>query len=185
MTQPFDFNKALAELQSGKGLTGEGGVLTSLIKQLIEAVLKAKLEQHLDSEQQPNRKNGASKKNVKSSVGEFELETPQDFTGSFEPKLVKKNQTKLTVEIDHKILSMFALGTSYRDIRSHVQEMCGIEISEATITGVTDQLIPELKAWQFRSLDTLYPRLSGLMLFTIKSRKVAVMLAKLFIPYSA
>ena len=52
---------------------------------------------------------------------------------------------------------MFALGMSYRDIRSHVQEMYGIEISEATITGVTDQLIPELKAWQSRSFDTLYP----------------------------
>jgi len=157
MTQSFDFNKALAELQSGKGLTGEDGVLTPLIKQLTEAALRAELEQHLESDLQPNRKNGTSKKTVKSSVGQFELETPRDRAGSFEPQLVKKNQTKLTPEIDQKVLSMFALGMSYRDIRSHIQEMYGIEVSEATITAVTDQLIPELKAWQSRSLDALYP----------------------------
>ena len=137
MTQSFDFNQALAELQSGKGLTGEDGVLTPLIKQLTEAALKAELEQHLEADPQPNRKNGTSKKTVKSSVGQFELETPRDRTGTFEPQLVKKNQTKLTPEIDQKVLLMFALGMSYRDIRGHVQEMYGIEISEATITGVT------------------------------------------------
>ena len=71
MTQSFDFNKALAELQSGKGLTGKNGVLTPLIKQLTEAALK-ELEQHLGAEPQPNRKNGTSKKTVKSSVGQFE-----------------------------------------------------------------------------------------------------------------
>ena len=155
MTQSFDFNKALAELQSGKALTGEDGVLTPLIKQLTEAALKVELEQHLESEPQPNRKNGTSKKTVKSSVGQFELETPRDRTGSFEPQLVKKNQTKLTAEIDQKILSMFALGMSYLDIRGNVQELYGIEISEATVTGVTDQLIPELKAWQSRGLEHL------------------------------
>jgi len=157
MTQSFDFNKALAELQAGKGLTGEDGVLTPLIKQLTEAALKAELEQHLESETQVNRKNGSTKKTVKSSIGQFELETPRDRSGSFEPQLVKKNQTKLTPEIDEKILSMFALGMSYRDIRGHIQDMYGVEVSEATITAVTDQLIPELKAWQARSLDTLYP----------------------------
>ena len=157
MTQSFDFNKALAELQAGKGLTGEDGVLTPLIKQLNEAALKAELEQHLESETQVNRKNGSTKKTVKSSIGQFELETPRDRSGLFEPQLVKKNQTKLTPEIDEKILSMFALGMSYRDIRGHIQDMYGVEVSEATITAVTDQLIPELKAWQARSLDTLYP----------------------------
>ncbi|MBF4353584.1 IS256 family transposase, partial [Vibrio anguillarum] len=69
----------------------------------------------------------------------------------------KKNQTKLTDEIDRKILSMFSLGMSYRDIRGHVEDMYGIDVSEATITGVTDRLIPELKEWQQRPLDALYP----------------------------
>ena len=157
MTQEFDFNKALEQLQAGKALTGEDGVLTPLIKQLTEASLKAELNQHLDSETEPNRKNGSSKKTIKSSVGQFELETPRDRAGTFEPQLVKKNQTKLNDEIDRKILSMYALGMSYRDIRGHVQDMYGIEVSEATITGVTDQLLPELKAWQERQLDSIYP----------------------------
>jgi len=153
----FDFNKALEQLQAGQGLTGKDGVLTPLIKQLTEAALKAELDQHLDQNESPNRKNGYSKKTVKTSVGQFELDTPRDREGSFEPQLVKKHQTKLTPEIDQKILGLYALGTSYRDIRFHIQELYGIEVSEATITAVTDQLIPELKEWQSRSLDAVYP----------------------------
>lgn len=93
-------------MQAGQGLTGKDGVLTPLIKQLTEAALKAELEQHLEQDEVPNRKNGSSKKTVKTSVGQFELE----------PQLVKKHQTKLTPEIDQKILGLYALGTSYRDV---------------------------------------------------------------------
>lgn len=157
MTQQFDFDKALKALQSGQDLTGENGLLTPLIKQLTEAALKAELDQHLADDEQPNRKNGSSKKTIKTAAGAFELETPRDRAGTFEPQLVKKNQTKLTDEIDRKILSMFALGMSYRDIRSHVQDMYGLEVSEAIISGVTDRLIPELKEWQQRPLEGLYP----------------------------
>lgn len=153
----FDFNEALEQLQSGKGLTGKDGVLTPLIKQLTEAALKAELDLHLAEDTSGNRKNGYTKKTVKSGVGEFELETPRDREGTFEPQLVKKHQTKLTPEIDQKILGLFALGTSYRDIRFHIEELYGIDVSEATITAVTDQLIPELKEWQSRSLDAIYP----------------------------
>jgi len=145
MTKDFNIDDAIKALQSGQSLTGKDGVLTPLIKQLTEAALKAELEQHLESDSLPNRKNGSSKKTVKSSVGAFELDTPRDRSGSFEPQLVKKNQTKLTDEINRKILSMFALGMSYRDIRGHVEDMYGIDVSEATITGVTDRLIPELQ----------------------------------------
>jgi transposase-like protein len=153
----FDFNKALEQLQAGQGLTGKDGVLTPLIKQLTEAALKGELEQHLEQVESPNRKNGSTKKTVKTSVGQFELDTPRDREDSFEPQLVKKHQTKLTPEIDQKILGLFALGTSYRDIRSHIEELYGIEVSEATISAVTDQLLPELKEWQSRSLDAVYP----------------------------
>ncbi|AHF01929.1 transposase [Thiomicrospira aerophila AL3] len=158
MTKPqFDFNEALEQLQSGKGLTGKDGVLTPLIKQLTEAALKAELDLHLADDASANRKNGYTKKTVKSGVGEFELDTPRDREGTFEPQLIKKHQTKLTPEIDQKILGLFALGTSYRDIRFHIEELYGIDVSEATITAVTDQLIPELKEWQSRSLDAIYP----------------------------
>ena len=105
----------------------------------------------------PTAKNGSSTKTIKSTSGSFELETPRDRTGSFEPQLVKKHQTKLTDEIDRKILSMFALGMSYQDMRQHVSEMYGIDVSQATISSVTDKLIPELKEWQQRPLDSHYP----------------------------
>lgn len=157
MTEKFDFDAALEALRSGKDLTGKDGVLTPLIKQLTEAALSAELDQHLSESTQPNRRNGRSRKTVKAATGSFELETPRDRAGTFEPELVKKNQTKLTDEIDRKILSMFALGMSYRDIRSHVQDMYGLEVSEAVISGVTDRLIPELKSWQQRPLDVIYP----------------------------
>ncbi|STY52676.1 Transposase and inactivated derivatives [Vibrio anguillarum] len=157
MNKDFDLEQAIKALQSGQDLAGKDGFLTPLIKQITEAALKAELEQHLEGDEQPNRKNGSSKKTIKSSVGTFELDTPRDRSGTFEPQLVKKNQTKLTDEIDRKILSMFSLGMSYRDIRGHVEDMYGIDVSEATITGVTDRLIPELKEWQQRPLDALYP----------------------------
>ena len=157
MTNEFDLAQAIKALQSGQDLTGKDGFLTPLIKQITEAALKAELQQHLENDEQPNRKNGSSKKTIKSSVGSFELDTPRDRSGSFEPQLVKKNQTKLTDEIDRKILSMFSLGMSYRDIRGHVEDMYGIDVSEATITSITDSLIPELKEWQQRPLDVLYP----------------------------
>ncbi len=160
MTKDFDLEQAIKALQSGQVLTGKDGFLTPLIKQITEAALRAELEQHLEDDDQPNRRNGFTKKMVKSSVGAFELDTPRDHSGSFEPKLVKKNQTKLTDEIDRKILSMFLLDMSYRDIRGHVEDMYGVEVSEATITGhyrCYRRLIPELKKWQQRPLDALYP----------------------------
>ncbi len=157
MNIDFDLDQAIKALQSGQDLTGKDGILTPLIKKITEAALKAELEQHLEDDEQPNRKNGFTKKTVKSSIGSFELDTPRDRAGSFEPKLVKKNQTKLTDEIDNKVLSMFSLGMSYRDIRGHVEDMYGVEVSEATISSVTDRLIPELKEWQQRPLDMLYP----------------------------
>lgn len=141
MTDKFDFDAALEELLSGKDLTGKDGVLTPLIKQLTEAALSTGLDQHLTECTQPNRRNGSSRKTVKAATDSFELETPRDRAGTLEPELLKKNQTKLTDEIDRKILSMFTLGMSCRDIRSHLQNMCGLEASEAVISGVTNRLI--------------------------------------------
>ncbi len=153
----FDFNKALEALQNGQDLTGKDGILTPLIKQLTEAVLKAELDSHLASDESVNRKNGTTKKTIKSSSGSFELEAPRDRAGTFEPQLIKKHQTHLTDEIERKIISLFALGTSYRDIALHIAEMYGLDVSNATISAVTDKLIPELKAWQQRPLESHYP----------------------------
>ncbi|ALU43205.1 hypothetical protein AT705_09780 [Pseudoalteromonas rubra] len=105
MTQNFDIDKAVKALQAGQDLTGKDGILTPLIKQFTEAALNAELEQHLAETEQPNRKNGTTSKRIKSSSGSFELDTPRDRASTFEPQIVKKNQTKLTDEIDRKVLS--------------------------------------------------------------------------------
>lgn len=157
MTQPFNFEQALEDLKSGKDLNGKDGILTPLIKQLTEAALKAELQHHLDQEDEPNRRNGSSKKTIKTGNGSFELETPRDRAGRFEPQLIKKNQTRLTPELDRKVLSLFSHGTSYRDIQKHVHDMYGVSISTGAMTAVTDQLLVELEEWRERPLESHYP----------------------------
>lgn len=157
MTQSFNFEQALEDLKSGKDLNGKDGILTPLIKQLTEAALKAEQQYHLDQEDAPNRRNGSSKKTIKTGSSSFELNTPRDRAGTFEPQLIKKNQTQLTPELDRKVLSLFSHGTSYRDIQQHVHDMYGVSLSTGAMTAVTDQLLAELKEWQERPLESHYP----------------------------
>uniref|UniRef100_UPI000A5ACB48 transposase n=1 Tax=Yersinia enterocolitica TaxID=630 RepID=UPI000A5ACB48 len=157
MTQPFDFEKALKALQSGQSLTGKDGILTPLIKQLTEAALTAELDSHLANDIDANRKNGSGKKTIKTPTGSFELATPRDRNGSFEPQLVKKHQTTLSDEIEQKIIRMFALGMSYADISREIEDLYAFSVSSATISAVTDKVIPELKQWQQRPLEAIYP----------------------------
>lgn len=153
----FDMEAALNALREGQGITGKDGVLTPLIKQLTEVAMKAELDEHLDNASEPNRKNGYSKKTVKSVAGEFELQTPRDRNGSFEPQLIKKNQTHLTDDLERKVIALFALGNSYQDIRTHIADMYDIQLSNGTINAVTDKLLPELQAWRERDLEAIYP----------------------------
>lgn len=158
MTNPtFDMQAAIDALRAGKGLSGKDGVLTPLIKQLTEAAMQAELEQHLEQNETPNRKNGHTAKTMKSTSGSFELSTPRDRAGSFEPQIVKKHQTQLTDELERKIIGLFSLGTSYQDIRAHIEEMYGINVSNGTLNAITDKLLPELQAWRERELDAIYP----------------------------
>ena len=157
MSEKFDFEEALKAIQSGQAITGKDGVLAPLVKQLTEAALEGEFDSHLADDVAGNRRNGKSKKTVKSTSGEFELETPRDRAGTFEPKLVKKHQRTVSDEIEAKILSMFGVGLSYSDIASQVQEMYGISVSTATISTITDKLIDEVKTWQARPLDSVYP----------------------------
>ncbi len=153
----FDMEAAIKALREGKDLSGKDGILTPLIKQLTEAAMKAELEVHLDSEQSPNRKNGSSSKTMKTPAGEFELKTPRDRAGTFEPQIVKKHQTHLTEELERKVLALFALGNSYQDIRGHIEDMYGMSLSNGTLNAITDKLLPELQAWRERDLETIYP----------------------------
>ena len=157
MSKKFDFEAALKAVQSGQAITGKDVVLAPLVKQLTEAALEGELDSHLAEDVTGNRRNGKSKKAVKRTSGEFELKTPRDRAGTFEPQLVKKHQRTVSDEIESKILSMFGVGLSYADIASQIEKMYGINVSTATISTITDKLIDEVKARQFRPLDTLYP----------------------------
>ena len=158
--EEFSFDKAVKDILSGRKITGKNGVIAPLIKQLVEAALDAEINSHIADEilqGKKNRRNGYNSKQVKSSDGEFELSTPRDREGSFEPQIVKKYQTTISDEIEEKILSMYALGMSYRDISKHIEEVYGISISKATINTITDKIIEKVKEWQQRPLESIYP----------------------------
>jgi transposase-like protein len=153
----FDFQKALKAIQSGKPLTGKDGVLTPLIKNLTEAALEGELDSHLGQEIASNRRNGKSKKTIKTLSGSFELDTPRDRAGTFSPQLVKKHQTTLNDEMEEKIIAMYGLGMSYKDISGHLEDIYGIAVSKGTLTAITDKIIQSVREWQARSLESIYP----------------------------
>jgi transposase-like protein len=153
----IDVAEFAAQLRAGKGIGGKDGALTPLIKQLTEMALQAELETHLSQDLEINRKNGTTSKTMKSANGTFDLETPRDRNGSFEPELVKKNQTHMSDELESKILSLFALGNSYSQIADHIEDMYGVHFSKPAITAITDKLIPKLEEWKKRPLDSIYP----------------------------
>jgi len=156
MKKTFDLEEALEAIKAGASIDGKDGVLAPLIKQLTEAALEAELETHLGTELR-NRKNGKSSKTMKSSVGEFDLDVPRDRNGTFEPQFVKKHQTHMSDQIEQKILALYALGNSYSQISEHIEDFYGIHFSKATISAVTDKVIPLLKEWQQRPLESVYP----------------------------
>ena len=158
--QQFDFNDAVQQLLSGKNINGKDGILAPLVKQLVEAALEAELDFHITEDVfsgNKNRKNGKTSKTIKSTSDTFELATPRDRAGSFEPQIVKKNQTTISNEIEERILSMYGLGLSYKDIIKHIEEIYQIELSTATISAITDKIIDKVKAWQSRPLESIYP----------------------------
>ena len=153
----IDVEDFAEKIRSGKGLSGKDGVLTDLVKQITEMTLQAELESHLAQDLQKNRKNGYTSKTMKTEHGTFELETPRDRNGSFEPQVVKKNQTHLSDEIEKKMLSLFSLGSSYSQITEHIEDIYGVHFSKPVITAVTDKLIPMLQEWKKRPLEAIYP----------------------------
>jgi len=153
----IDTEVILQQIREGKALGGKDGALAPLIKQLTEAALQAEIESHLTQDLVKNRKNGTSSKTMKSEVGSFELDVPRDRAGTFEPQIVKKNQTHMSDQIEQKILSLYALGNSYSQIADHIEEIYGVGFSKATISAVTDKILPMLQEWRVRPLEELYP----------------------------
>lgn len=160
---PKLIEELLANYKKPEDMVGESGLLKQLTKALLEKVLEAELTGHLGYEKHDpsginsgNSRNGKTKKMLKGSFGELELETPRDRNGSFEPKMVAKGQTRFT-GFDDKILSLYSRGLSTREIQGHLQEIYGVEVSPGLISNVTDAVAEEVKAWRGRPLDALYP----------------------------
>ena len=150
--------QALEQFKYGKPLFGKGGAFAPMLQELLEAALEGELSAHLDDEEEEdsNRRNGHSSKQIKSSVGSFELSTPRDRNGSFSPEIVKKRQTILADTLEDRIIGMYGLGMSTRDISKHIEETYGTEVSHTVISEVTDRIIPKVREWQSRPLEAVY-----------------------------
>ena len=162
--QSFEFdyeavkNKALAQLKSGKPLLGKEGALAPLFKSFLEAALEAELDSHLheNKDEDSNRRNGHGSKQLRTSEGTMELTTPRDRSGSFEPEIVKKRQTILADSLESKILGLYGLGMSLRDIAAHIKEMYDTDISHTVLSEITDRIIPAIRLWQAHELEDVY-----------------------------
>jgi transposase-like protein len=158
-----DFEKdALDKLKRGVSLEGKDGVLAPLLKRLLDASLQGELEGHLlegkaQETGRNNRRNGLSTKKVKTLYGPIDVTTPRDRNGSFAPEILPKRQTTLGDGLDHKIIGLYALGMSYTDICDHLSQMYQLTLSPATITSITDKILPEIEQWQTRPLESVYP----------------------------
>jgi len=144
-------------------LIGPDGLSKELMKALVERMMAGELNHHLGYEKHEvagynsgNTRNGKSKKTLKTESGEVTIEVPRDRQGTYEPQIIEKHQTRFE-GFDAKIISMYALGMTVRDIQGHLRDMYGVDVSAALISEVTDSILEEVKAWQDRPLEALYP----------------------------
>ena len=156
-------DQLLEGCDSPDDILGEAGLLKQLTKKVAERALNAEMEQHLgyakhalEGKNSGNSRNGKTSKKIRSVHGEIELDIPRDRNGSFEPKLVKKGEKQLN-GFDDRIISLYARGMSTRDIQAHFEESYGVEVSPTFISQVTNEVMDEVKQWQQRPLDALYP----------------------------
>lgn len=150
------FSDALEQLQKTKKLEGTDGALGPLIKKLLEASMEGEMDHHLN-ENRPNRRNGHGKKTVKTSQGNLEINPPRDRDGTYSPEILPKRHRILGPSLEQKILNLYSMGMSYRDIGVHLNEMYGLELSAAQLTAITDRVWPEIEEWRSRPLDRIYP----------------------------
>src|SRR5579859_4972453 len=156
-------DQLLADYKKPEDIIGENGLLKQLTKAVLERALQAELSDHLGFKKHDpaghhsgNTRNGSSRKSLKGDFGELELETPRDRKASFAPKIVAKGQTRFT-GFDDKIISMYARGMSTREIQGHLEEIYSVEVSPTLISNVTEAVMEEVKTWQGRPLDAIYP----------------------------
>lgn len=141
--------------------------IQNLFKETIAEFMENGLEAELDEDlgyskydyknkEGTNSRNGHSQKTIKTSFGNIEIETPRDRNGEFEPQLLKKNQTSITQEVEEKILSMYAKGMTTGDIETHIKDIYGLDVSDTTVSRITDKILPVAKEWQQRPLESIY-----------------------------
>ena len=153
----------LKDYKKPEDLIGENGLLKQLTKRLLERAMTAEMTAHVGYEKHDstgnnsgNSRNGKSSKTIKGSFGTMALELPRDRNGTFEPQIIEKHQTRFT-GFDENIISLYARGLSTREIQQHIEEMYHVEVSPALISSVTDEVLDEVKTWQNRQLDAVYP----------------------------
>ena len=149
--------------KSPEEILGEHGLLKQLTKAVLERCLQGEMTHHLGyvkheakGKNSGNSRNGSSRKTITGEQGEIPVKIPRDRQGTFEPLIVQKGQTRFN-EFDDKIISLYARGLTTRDIQSHLEEIYGVEVSPAFISTVTDAVEEEVKVWQNRALDSVYP----------------------------
>jgi putative transposase len=153
----------LKDYKKPEDLVGENGLLKQLTKQLLERAMAAEMTEHVGYDKHDalgnnsgNSRNGKSAKTIKGTFGELALETPRDRNGTFEPQIIEKHQTRFT-GFDKNILSLYSRGLSTREIQQHLEEIYGVEVTAGLISSVTDEVLDEVKTWQNRQLDEVYP----------------------------
>ena len=153
----------IKDCKKPEDIVGENGLLKQLTKRVLERAMQAEMTDHLgyerhspDGNNSGNSRNGTYKKTVKGEFGTLDVTVPRDRNGTFEPIILPKGQSRFT-GFDDKIISLYARGMSTRDIQSHLQEMYGVEVSPTLVSQVTDAIADEVKQWQNRLLDEVYP----------------------------
>jgi len=164
--QQFDnllIDKLIKGCTSSEEILGESGVLKQLTKAVLERALASELTTHLGYEKHAlegnntgNSRNGHSKKRLRYSDGEVEVDIPRDRNGEYTPQLIARNQTRFD-GFDDKIIAMYSRGMTTRDIQSQLEELYNVEVSATLISNVTNAVLDEVKAWQSRGLDKIYP----------------------------
>jgi len=160
---PELLDELLKDYKSPDDMFGDDGLLQQLTKAVVERALQGEMTHHLGYEKHDpagansgNSRNGKSSKTIKGKRGQFEIDVPRDRASSFEPRLIKKGQTRFD-GFDDKIISMYARGMTCREIKAHLQEIYGVEVSPDLVSTVTDSVIDEVRSWQSRPLDAVYP----------------------------
>jgi len=160
--RPEVLDELLSLVDKPEDIKGPDGLLRELVGALVSRAMKGEMTHHLGyshgetpNEEQGNRRNGRSKKTLRTSHGHVEVEVPRDRDGSFEPQIVGKHERDFA-GFDDQILSMYARGMSTRDIRGHLAEIYNVDVSAELVSRVTDEVIGELRSWQSRPLDPVY-----------------------------